>query len=652
MPSVVDRLTKMQLITPPSWLVSNVHYETIMGSIAFGVSTDDSDFDTIGFCIPPKDMVFPHLAGRIQGFGRQQTKFVCYQKHGVFVENDLGGKGRVYDLNVYNIVHYFHLCMENNPNMVASLFTPQECVLHSTKVANMVRDFRRSFLHKGAWHRFKGYAYNQLHKMRTKKPEPGSKRAASIEKCGYDCYEEEMTEFLTDRGWRRFDAVESGDLLATVSVETGRIEFQKPVASVDKLYTGKLYTVKSHMSRCSITGKHQMLVSPAHRNPSTNYSYGYFPDKADWQLIPFCELIKGYRSWFHIRRAVEPREEEYPVSDEYLKLAGLFVSDGTIAFRDGRVKDGRCAQTLKGKLEFYEVANSLGLTRYEYAKETVWRIKRPAAERLYQDFGHGSLNKRLPAWCLKLSHRQVKLFFHSLWLGDGTETPNGDCYYTSNGQLAGDIQAMMVSAGFVCSVRGPYESKGFNEKPATSYQVYVSNETGIRCVNFKNIATNSRCSKKESRPIVSRTVVDCRVVCFEVLNSTLITRNNGCVAIQGNCKFAYHVIRLLDEVEQILEHRDLDIRRNKAQLKAIRRGDVPEEDIYRMAAEKESALERLYETSSLPYGPDEVAIKRLLFECLEEHYGTLEGAVVLEEDATNTLREIAEIIDRNRRLLG
>jgi hypothetical protein len=289
-------------MTPPSWLVANVLYETVMGSVAFGVSTDMSDFDTIAFCVPPKDLIFPHLSGQIEGFGRHKQRFSCYQKHHVLVEDELGGKGRVYDLNVYNIVHYFHLCMENNPNMIASLFTPQDCVLHSTKVANMVRDARRSFLHKGAWHRFKGYAYNQLHKMRTKCPEPGSNRAKIVEKFGYDV------------------------------------------------------------------------------------------------------------------------------------------------------------------------------------------------------------------------------------------------------------------------------------------------------------------------------------------------------------KFAYHVVRLLDEVEQILTEGDLDIRRNRAQLKAIRRGEMTEEDIYSWASEKEKALEKAYEESTLPYGPDEPAIKRLLLECLEEHWGTIDGCVITDDLPILALREVADVVDRNRHL--
>lgn len=186
MPSAVSHLTDRGYITPPSWLPDNIMFEGVQGSNAYGAAVDVSDFDLIGWCIPPKDIVFPHLAGQIDGFGRQKQKFTCYQKHHVFDKDALGGKGRNYDLNIYNIIHYFHLCMENNPNMIASLFLPVECVLHTTVVGNMVREKRHLFLHKGCWHRFKGYAYSQLAKMETKSPEEGSRRAESVEKYSFD----------------------------------------------------------------------------------------------------------------------------------------------------------------------------------------------------------------------------------------------------------------------------------------------------------------------------------------------------------------------------------------------------------------------------------------------------------------------------------
>jgi hypothetical protein len=68
MPSTLKTLTDKGLIQPPKWLPDNVHYETMMGSVAYGVSGDTSDVDIYGFAIPPKEMVFPHLAGEIEGF--------------------------------------------------------------------------------------------------------------------------------------------------------------------------------------------------------------------------------------------------------------------------------------------------------------------------------------------------------------------------------------------------------------------------------------------------------------------------------------------------------------------------------------------------------------------------------------------------------
>jgi len=165
---LLEDLKKRKLIHPPDWLPSNCHYLTIMGSTAYGVSSDTSDMDVYGFCIPSKPVVFPHLAGEIPGFGRQTKRFDQWQQHHIKDETAMAGKGREYDFSVYNIVRYFHLVMENNPNMIDSLFTPTNCVLHATQVATLVRERRRLFLHKGAWHTFRGYAYSQLHKMDVK----------------------------------------------------------------------------------------------------------------------------------------------------------------------------------------------------------------------------------------------------------------------------------------------------------------------------------------------------------------------------------------------------------------------------------------------------------------------------------------------------
>ena len=182
--SVVQRLAERGIARPPKFLPSNTHYETLMGSVAYGVSGDTSDTDVYGFCIPPKEEVFPHLRGEIVGFGTPLPRFAQYQQHHLKDPDALAGAGRDYDLTIYNIVDYLHLLMKNNPNIIDSLFAPSECVLHITRIGQMVRDARKTFLHKGSWHTFKGYAYQQVTKMVGH--ERTGKRKEVVEKFGFD----------------------------------------------------------------------------------------------------------------------------------------------------------------------------------------------------------------------------------------------------------------------------------------------------------------------------------------------------------------------------------------------------------------------------------------------------------------------------------
>jgi predicted nucleotidyltransferase len=184
MASVVQHLTQRGLLRPPAFLPTNVMYETLMGSVAYGVSGDTSDRDVYGFAIPPREQLFPHLAGEIAGFGRPRPRFETFQIHHVRDPDALAGKGCEYDFSIYSIPRFFTLCMECNPNMIDSLFTPQDCVLHLTRVGSLVRERRQLFLHKGVWTRFKAYAYAQLHKLRTKNPE--GKRRQLQEQFGFD----------------------------------------------------------------------------------------------------------------------------------------------------------------------------------------------------------------------------------------------------------------------------------------------------------------------------------------------------------------------------------------------------------------------------------------------------------------------------------
>ncbi len=358
MSSTVQQLKNQNLINPPTWLPENIHYETMMGSVAYGVSNAGSDIDVYGFGIPPKDVIFPHLAGEIQGFGRKKKKFEQWSEHHI---KSLDGN-KEYDFSIYSIVKFFSLCMENNPNMVDSLYTPIRCVLHSTKIGNMVRDSRKIFLHKGSYHKFRGYAHSQLHKMEGK-------------------------------------------------------------------------SVQKFVNICETLGVDPLLIN----------------------LKMVQDELKA--------RSLEPHEE---------KNNPLLSS-----------------------------VNGVELLVLE--------------KELKQCTSKGMITKRLPS---------------------------------------------IVEHGY-------------------------------------------------------------------------------------STKFAYHVLRLLDEAEQILELGDIDLERNREQLKSVRRGEWKIEDIKDYFQSKEQILQTTYANSKLPHSPDEGAIKQLLLDCLEEHYGDLSKCVINPDKAAQALKDIQKIIERN-----
>lgn len=177
---ILETLNKNNKLQLPKWLITNTVYLTKMGSVAYGVSSNNSDIDVYGFCVPPKNIIFPHTAGIIYKFGDQGEQFDQWQQHHV------DWNAKQYDFQVFSIIKYFNLCAENNPNALDSLFTRRASVIHSTPLSEHLRSQRTSFLHKGSYHKLRGYAYSQLSKIKNKVNSSNPKRAADIEEHGYD----------------------------------------------------------------------------------------------------------------------------------------------------------------------------------------------------------------------------------------------------------------------------------------------------------------------------------------------------------------------------------------------------------------------------------------------------------------------------------
>jgi len=126
-----------------------------------------------------------------------------------------------------------------------------------------------------------------------------------------------------------------------------------------------------------------------------------------------------------------------------------------------------------------------------------------------------------------------------------------------------------------------------------------------------------------------------------------LTKRQQDIIINGySTKFAYHIVRLLLEVEQIMAEGDLDLQRNSEILKSVRRGEWKLTDLESWFDHKEKALEGLYTKSTLPERPKESKIKSLLMECLEMHYDDLSSVIKVAPEVNTMIHDLELLIEK------
>lgn len=119
-------------------------------------------------------------------------------------------------------------------------------------------------------------------------------------------------------------------------------------------------------------------------------------------------------------------------------------------------------------------------------------------------------------------------------------------------------------------------------------------------------------------------VVDERVVCFETTEGTIITMNNGKIALQGNCKNATHSARLLAMGIEIARGEGVKIDRSKIDrdfLMTIRRGEKTYEEIMEYLQGRDQEMKDAMAESTLPDEIDVDFLQNLMIKVRKEFYG-------------------------------
>ena len=127
--------------------------EVEIGSFVYGTNVETSDKDYSGVIVCPKR----YYLG-LEKLDEIDMSIISKTESG---KND---KDAV-DSKFYNINKFLKLAMENNPNILEQLFTPESNIKFITNLGKKIISNRHLFPHTGLKQKFLGYAFSQKHKM-------------------------------------------------------------------------------------------------------------------------------------------------------------------------------------------------------------------------------------------------------------------------------------------------------------------------------------------------------------------------------------------------------------------------------------------------------------------------------------------------------
>jgi predicted nucleotidyltransferase len=138
--SITEAINSSNLI----WLKDRVLFLTIHGSTCYGTNMPESDLDYKGFCIAPKEYFY----GVLNKF--EQAEF------------------KEPDAVIYAFNKFVSLAMENNPNVIETLFTePEYHVIKHPIIEPLIGN--KEFLSKKLRYTMGGFAFAQIKRLRLHK---------------------------------------------------------------------------------------------------------------------------------------------------------------------------------------------------------------------------------------------------------------------------------------------------------------------------------------------------------------------------------------------------------------------------------------------------------------------------------------------------
>lgn len=353
------------------------------------------------------------------------------------------------------------------------------------------------------------------------------------------------TEILTNNGWRTYKTIKPYDKVLSMNLETQLLEFVDIDSIQIQPYKGNLIYADNKHVQFAVTDEHRMVVrTPYHKyvrktdRALTEAEQRYFDSlKTDNDKfhIELSKDIIGKRRIFKTA-GISAHTNEYDVN--VLRMCMAVISDGFIQKKNG-IGNPNIAFNLKKERDKQELEDILNKLGWKYNKYYSHAHEKCGTEGVYHYYiGYSEcaevleiigLNKKIPRWLLTLKPEILRQLVITYAKFDGSfdkrEGNNGITIFSIDEHNIDMLQAMCVLCGMRCV-----------KKEFKNYETNIENKHYTLKEFYNLYITQNTDESRMQEGSYHRFYYNSIVWCVNNRNTTLVTRRNGKVSIQGNCK--------------------------------------------------------------------------------------------------------------------
>lgn len=304
-----------------------------------------------------------------------------------------------------------------------------------------------------------------------------SNRSAGV---GY-CFDDK-TDVLTRRGWVPWTAVQNSDEFFTVDSLTNNSSYSTAQEIIRQKYVGKMLGFEGKQLDYLVTPNHKFLFRPEGKTEFELKTAEEIHNKrgaiakSGFDFVATSSLSEVVIPSLKTKNKLFG-EVKLPIND-FAKLAGLWVSEGSVVRHRGRVyvwQDQRA-----NPVKFEQIQAFLNTTPFAWYVHTgsdgvnkgFSTTHKGLAEFLILHFGEFCEDRTLPSWLLEAGQEARQILLDYLVLGDGSCYLNGlreeTQYFTCSKRLADSVQHL-------CLLLGKYASLNTRvDKPNPQYTLTVT----------------------------------------------------------------------------------------------------------------------------------------------------------------------------------